>query len=65
MQAIPVNGSAHDGIDGLRTALGVLNDYYGGGDKAYEGAGEESTGIIGSLEILRKSPRQRRLLLQM
>jgi chromosome segregation ATPase len=41
-----------DGIDGVRTALGVLRDYYGGGDKAHEAAGEESTGIIGLLEVI-------------
>ena len=36
-----------DGIDGVRPVLGVLRDYYGGGDKAHEAAGEENTGIIG------------------
>ena len=34
-----------DAIDGVRIALGVLRDYNGGGDKAHEAAGEESTGI--------------------
>ena len=42
------------GIDGVRTALGVLRDCYGGGDKAHEAAGEESTGIIGLLEAERE-----------
>ena len=41
-----------DGIDGLRIALGVLRDYCGGGDKAHEAAGEESTEIIESLEVI-------------
>ena len=36
-----------DGIDGLRTALGVLRDYCGGGGKAHEAASKESAGIIG------------------
>ena len=39
----------------MRTALGVLRDYYGGGDKAYEAAGEESTGIIGLLGFLHQT----------
>ena len=41
-----------DCIDGVRSALGVLRHYYGGGDKAHAAAGEESTGIIGLLEVI-------------
>ena len=36
-----------DCIDGVRAALGVLRDYFGGGGIAHEAAGEENTGIIG------------------
>ena len=41
-----------DCIDGVRTALGVLRYYYGEGDKARAAAGEESTGIIGLLQVI-------------
>ena len=37
-----------DGIEGVRSALGVLRDYYGGADTAHATAGE-SGGIIGLL----------------
>jgi len=40
-----------DGIDGVRTALGVLREYYGGADTAHATAGE-SEGIIGLLEVI-------------
>ena len=45
-----------DGIEGVRSALGVLRDNCGGADTAHATAGE-SGGIIG----LRKSPQQRRV----
>ena len=40
-----------DAIDGVRTALGVFPYYNGGGDKAHEAAGEESTAISGLLAV--------------
>ena len=54
-----------DCIDGVRTALGVLRDHYGGRDKAHEAAGEEAQESLdcsrwSSLihpQILRKTPR--------
>ena len=54
VQASSINSAKNkqeDGIDGVRTVLGVLRDCYGGGDKAHEAASEESTGIIGLLEV--------------
>ena len=40
-----------DGIEGVRSALGVLRDYYGGADTAHATAGE-SGGIIGLREVI-------------
>merc|ERR1712136_434777 len=40
-----------EGIEGVRSALGVLRDYYGGAETAHATAGE-STGIIGLLEVI-------------
>ena len=40
-----------DGIVAVRSALGVLRDYYGGAETAHATAGE-STGIIGLLEVI-------------
>jgi len=38
------------GLDGIKMALKVLNDYYAKGDKAHSGGGD-SSGIIGLLEV--------------
>merc|ERR1719223_1242245 len=38
------------GLDGIKMALKVLNDYYSKGDKAHSGGGD-SSGIIGLLEV--------------
>ena len=43
-----------DGIEGVRSALGVLRDYYGGADTAHGTAGE-SGGIIGLREVIESS----------
>merc|ERR1712227_763836 len=40
-----------DGIVAVRSALGVLRDYYGGADTVHATAGE-SEGIIGLLEVI-------------
>jgi len=40
-----------DGIEGVRSALGVLREYYGGAETAHATAGE-SEGIIGLLEVI-------------
>merc|ERR1712107_64180 len=40
-----------EGIVAVRSALGVLRDYYGGAETAHATAGE-STGIIGLLEVI-------------
>merc|ERR1719361_1522776 len=39
------------GLDGVKMALKVLNEYYAKGDKAHNAADGASTGIIGLLEV--------------
>ena len=43
-----------DGIEGVRSALGVLRDYHGGADTAHATAGE-SGGSIGLREVIESS----------
>merc|ERR1719161_2093934 len=40
------------GLEGIKMALKVLRDYYGGADKAHAAAEGASTGIIGMLEVI-------------
>merc|ERR1711957_1147346 len=39
------------GLDGVKMALKVLNEYYAKADKSHDSAGGASTGIIGLLEV--------------
>jgi chromosome segregation ATPase len=44
--------TAEKGLEGTKSALSILREYYGASDKAHEAASGEATGIIGLLEVV-------------
>jgi chromosome segregation ATPase len=45
------SGDTEKALEGVKTALKVLNEYYSKADKAHDAAGGASSGIIGLLEV--------------